>query len=31
MNTAPLVIDGHYSVTNKHDMEGNGFFRLRKP
>jgi autotransporter-associated beta strand protein len=28
---APVVIDGQYSVTNKHDMKGNGFFRLRKP
>ncbi len=28
---APVVIDGHYSVTNQHDGKGNGFFRLRKP
>lgn len=31
VNAAPVVIDGHYSVTNKHDGKGNGFFRLRKP
>lgn len=31
MNAAPVVIDGHYSVTNQHDAKGNGFFRLRKP
>jgi len=31
VNAAPVVIDGHYSVTNKHDAKGNGFFRLRKP
>ena len=31
VNASPVVIDGHYSVTNKHDGKGNGFFRLRKP
>ncbi len=31
MNVTPVVIGGHYSVTNKHDAKGNGFFRLRKP
>ncbi len=31
MNATPVVIDGHYSVTNQHDAKGNGFFRLRKP
>jgi autotransporter-associated beta strand protein len=31
VNAAPVVVDGHYSVTNKHDGKGNGFFRLRKP
>lgn len=27
----PTVIDGQYSVTNRHNQTGNGFFRLRKP
>lgn len=31
MNATPVVIDGHYTITNKHDAKGNGFFRLRKP
>jgi subtilisin-like proprotein convertase family protein len=31
VNATPVVIDGHYSVTNKHHTKGNGFFRLRKP
>jgi len=31
VSIAPVVIDGHYSVTNQHDAKGNGFFRLRKP
>ncbi len=29
--TPPVVVGGNYSVTNKHDGKGNGFFRLRKP
>lgn len=31
VNSSPVVIDGHYSVTNSHNGKGNGFFRLRKP
>lgn len=31
MNATPVVIDGHYTVTNRHAGKGNGFFRLRKP
>lgn len=30
ITTAPVVIDGHYSVTNSHGGT-NGFYRLRKP
>jgi autotransporter-associated beta strand protein len=29
--TPPVVVGGHYSITNKHDGKANGFFRLRKP
>ncbi len=29
--TTPVVVNGHYSVTNQHRQTNNGFFRLRKP